>query len=119
MINKVLRFEEWSKDLFEKKEDKEEKKEDKKEEKEEKNPLLDKVGDLSTNMNDTVTFEKPKKLEVEDKVWRIIAVTPDKAHRGIKVTYKEEDDDKEKKVNFFDFHKDAQQDLYDLLKKSI
>jgi hypothetical protein len=119
MINKVLRFEEWSKDLFEKKEDKEEKKEDKKEEKEEKNPLLDKVGDLSTNMNDPVTFSKPKKLKVEDRVWHIVSITPDKAHRGIKVTYKDEDDDKEKKVDFFDFHKDAQKDLYDLLKKQV
>jgi hypothetical protein len=116
-IEKVLMFDEWSKALSEKKEEKTE--EGGEEKKEEKNPLVDKVGDLSTNMNDTVTFEKPKKLEVEDKVWHIVAVTPDKAHRGIKVTYKEEDDDKEKKVNFFDFHKDAQQDLYDLLKKSI
>jgi len=116
MIEKVLKFEEWSRDLLEKKE---EKKEDKKEEKEEKNPLLDKVGDLSTNMNDKVTFEKPKKLEVEDRVWHIVAASPDKAHRGVKVTYKEDGDDKEKTVSFFDFHKDAQEDLYSLLKKNL
>ena len=116
MNNKVLKFDEWSKDLLEKKESKEESKEEKKEE---KNPLLDKVGDLSTNMNDTITFEKPKKLEAEDRVWHIVAVSPEKAHRGIKVTYKDEDSDKEKKVDFFDFHKDVQQDLYNLIKKSI
>jgi hypothetical protein len=113
MDNKVLKFEEWSRDLFEKKG------EEKEEKKDEKDPLLDKVGDLSTNMNDTVTFGKAKKLKVEDRVWHIVSVTPDKAHRGIKVTYKDEDDDKEKKVDFFDFHKDAQKDLYDLLKKNL
>jgi hypothetical protein len=113
-MGNVLKFDEW-RNLSEKKEATEEKEE----KKEEKNPLIDKVGDLSTNMNDKVSFEKPKKLEVEDRVWHITAASPDKAHRGIKVTYKDDDDDKEKTVNFFDFHTDAQQDLYDLLKKNI
>ena len=113
-MGNVLKFSEW-KNLSEKKEDTEEKEE----KKEEKNPLLDKVGDLSTNMNDKVTFEKPKKLEVDDRKWHIISASPDKAHRGIKVTYRDDDNDKEKTVNFFDFHKDAQEDLYTLLKKNI
>lgn len=117
MENKVLNFDEW-KNLSEGKKDKKDDSEEK-EEKKEKNPLVDKVADLSTNLSSTVTFDKAKKLEVEDTVWYIVGVTPDKAHRKIKVSYRDKGDDKEKKVDFFDFHTDAQESLYNLLKKNL
>ena len=114
MENKVLRFNEWESIIESKKEESK-----KEEEKEEKNPLIDKIGDLSVNINDTVTFDKSKKLEIEDKVWHILGVIPDKAHRKLKVIYKEGDSEKEKKSDFFDFHKDVQEPLYNLLKKNL
>jgi hypothetical protein len=119
MENKVLKFEDWKNLLEEKKSEKEsDEKEGKEKEKEEKNPLEDKVSDLSVNINDTVTFEKPKKLEVEDKIFHILSVTPNKANRKIKVTYKDESEE-EKSGDFFSFHKDVQEPLYNLLKKNL
>jgi hypothetical protein len=108
----VKSFEDW---IVESKEEKEEKKEEKKE----KNPLENKVSDLSTNMNNEVKFEKSKKLEVDGTVWHIVGASPDKAHRKLKVIYRDDDSEKEKRVDFFDFHKGAQEDLYSLLKKNI
>lgn len=88
-------------------------------ENEENSSLEKEISSLVKTIKQGKTVFKDAVLDTGDRKWIITGISPDRTHEDLKVFYKNQEGESEKKVDFFDFHSTVLKQLLTLIKNNL